>query len=215
MPNKAHHILLDGVFYLSINLMHAWVWSTPFPWILFIVFKLKLTSTLLSIPTKNVISATMSTNTRLRWILLRLQWRLYRHNIDRNARIKAIRDKLSPRYVITSNTTLSDTRLCKKKGKKTSIFIYVSKIMDNIKVAWWRLSNTFIVIFTTQQNSYSISHLLGTVTTLWLDSDGVVTVDNCQQHGDYSWSTVVTVLPTVNNGDQTITIQSLCSHFVL
>ena len=34
----------------------------------------------------------------------------------------------------------------------------------------------------TQQNSYSISHLLGTVTRQWLDSDGIVTVDNCQQH---------------------------------
>ena len=32
----------------------------------------------------------------------------------------------------------------------------------------------------TQQNSYSVSHLLGTVTTLWLDSDYVVTVDNCR-----------------------------------
>ena len=33
----------------------------------------------------------------------------------------------------------------------------------------------------TQENSYSISHLLGTVTTQWLDSDGVVTVDNCRR----------------------------------
>ena len=32
------------------------------------------------------------------------------------------------------------------------------------------------------QNYYSISHLLGTVTTQWLD--GVVTVVNCRQHGD-------------------------------
>ena len=38
----------------------------------------------------------------------------------------------------------------------------------------------------TQQNSYSISHLLGTVTTQWLDSDGIVTVDNCRQHSDYT-----------------------------
>ena len=38
----------------------------------------------------------------------------------------------------------------------------------------------------TQQNSYSNSHLLGTVTAQWLDSDGVVTVDNCRQQGDYT-----------------------------
>ena len=44
-----------------------------------------------------------------------------------------------------------------------------------------------------EQNCYSISHLLGLVTTQWLDSDGVVTVDNCWQHGDY-------------------TIDRLCSH---
>ena len=47
----------------------------------------------------------------------------------------------------------------------------------------------------TQQNSYSASHLLDTVTTQWLDS-------NC----------VVTVLPAVNNDDYTITVQSPCSH---
>ena len=48
----------------------------------------------------------------------------------------------------------------------------------------------------TQQNSYSISHLLGTVITQWLDSDSIVTIDNCQQHSD--WATngcVATVLP--------------------
>ena len=37
----------------------------------------------------------------------------------------------------------------------------------------------------TQEISYSISHLLDTVITQWLDSDSVVTVDNCQQHGDW------------------------------
>ena len=37
-----------------------------------------------------------------------------------------------------------------------------------------------------QQTSYSISHLRSTVTTWWLDSDSVVTVDNCQQQGDYT-----------------------------
>ena len=50
--------------------------------------------------------------------------------------------------------------------------------------------------YLTQQNSYSISHLLGTVTTQWLDSDGVVSVVNCRQHGDH--------------GDYTV--DQLCSH---
>ena len=31
-----------------------------------------------------------------------------------------------------------------------------------------------------------IHSLPGAVTTQWLDSDGVATVDNCQQHSDYS-----------------------------
>ena len=65
----------------------------------------------------------------------------------------------------------------------------------------------------TQQNSYSISHLLGTVTTKWLDSDSVVTVVNCWQHGDYTAiGSLLTVLLAVVNGDYTVTVQSLCSH---
>ena len=48
-------------------------------------------------------------------------------------------------------------------------------------------------IIITQQNYYSISHLLGTVTTQWLDRDDVVIVDNCQQHSEY-------------------TVDQLCSH---
>ena len=43
------------------------------------------------------------------------------------------------------------------------------------------------------------------VTTQWRDSDGVVTVDNCQQHGDYTVD-LVTVLPAVNNGDYAVTV---------
>ena len=39
---------------------------------------------------------------------------------------------------------------------------------------------------TTQQKSYFISHLLVTVTTQWLNSDGVVTVVNYRQHNDYT-----------------------------
>ena len=65
----------------------------------------------------------------------------------------------------------------------------------------------------TQENSYSISHLLATVTTQWLEGDGVVTVHNCQQHGDYTAiGSSVTMLPAVVNYDYTITVQSLCSH---
>ena len=71
-----------------------------------------------------------------------------------------------------------------------------------------------LAITRTQENSYFISHQLGTVTT-WLDSDGVVIVNNCQQHGDWAANgSVVTVLPAVNNGDYTVTVQSLCSHWV-
>ena len=40
-----------------------------------------------------------------------------------------------------------------------------------------------------QQNSYSIGHLLVTVTTQWPDTDSIVTTDNCQQHSDYAAST--------------------------
>ena len=65
----------------------------------------------------------------------------------------------------------------------------------------------------TQQNSYSISHQLGTVTTRWLDSDSVVTVGNCQEHGDSAANgSVVTVLPAVSTADYTVTVQLLCSH---
>ena len=42
----------------------------------------------------------------------------------------------------------------------------------------------FFVFFGGGSELNSLSHLLGTVTTQCLDSDGVVTVDNCRQHGD-------------------------------
>ena len=65
----------------------------------------------------------------------------------------------------------------------------------------------------TQQISYSISHLLGTVTILWLDSDCIVTVDSCRQHGDYNAiGSSVTVLPAVVNRHYTVTIQSQRSY---
>ena len=67
--------------------------------------------------------------------------------------------------------------------------------------------------YCTQQNSYSIGHLLGTVTTQWLHSDGVVIGVNCRQHGDYTAiGSSVTVPPAVVNSDYTVTVQSLCSH---
>ena len=69
----------------------------------------------------------------------------------------------------------------------------------------------------TQQNNYSISHLLGTVTAQWLDSDNEVTVDNCRQHGDYTVDQLCsqsrhTMLLAIVNSDYTVTVQSLCSH---
>ena len=66
-----------------------------------------------------------------------------------------------------------------------------------------------------QQNSYSISHLLDIVTTRWLDSDSEGTVDNCRQHCDYTpIGSLVAVLPAVINGDYAVTLQSPCSHCV-
>ena len=44
-----------------------------------------------------------------------------------------------------------------------------------------------------------------------LDSDSVITANNCQQHGDGA----VTMLPVVINGVYTVTVQSLCSHCIL
>ena len=59
----------------------------------------------------------------------------------------------------------------------------------------------------TQQNSISVSHLLDTVTTRWLDSDSVVTIANCQQHSDWAAiGSVVTVLPAVTDSDYTTTV---------
>ena len=48
---------------------------------------------------------------------------------------------------------------------------------------------------TTQQSSFSISHLLGTVTTLWLDRDCAVTVDNCRHSGDWAANGSVVTAP--------------------
>ena len=57
-----------------------------------------------------------------------------------------------------------------------------------------------------QQNSYSISHLLGTVTTRWLESDSVVTVANYRQHADRAANDgIANALPVVSNGEFTVT----------
>ena len=45
----------------------------------------------------------------------------------------------------------------------------------------------------------SISHLLGTVTTQWLDSDGLVIVDNRQQHGDYTVDQLCMTTPSLSS----------------
>ena len=58
-----------------------------------------------------------------------------------------------------------------------------------------------------------LHHVRSTVTTQWLQHDSVVTFDNCRQHGDWTtqlFNCVVSVLLAVNNGDDTITVQSLC-----
>ena len=81
---------------------------------------------------------------------------------------------------------------------------------------WLNEYFTFLLICppkTTHQNSYSFSHLLRTVTTRWLDSDSVVITANCWQHGDWiANGSLVTMLPTVNNGNNTVTVKSPCSH---
>ena len=72
--------------------------------------------------------------------------------------------------------------------------------------------NKQVAIFT-QQNSFSISPLLSTVTKWWLDSDSVVNIANWWQHGDWAVNgSVVTVLPAVNNIDYIVTAQSPGSH---
>ena len=72
-------------------------------------------------------------------------------------------------------------------GVNPCLYICITKLklaMASVKI--WHLTCT-------QQNSYSISHLLCTVTTLWLDSD---CVDNkCQQSGNWAGNgSVVTSL---------------------
>ena len=61
------------------------------------------------------------------------------------------------------------------------------------------------------QNSYSISQYAA-LWLLWLESGGVVTIVNCQQHSDWAANdSVLTLLPAINS-DYTITFQSPSSH---
>ena len=92
------------------------------------------------------------------------------------------------------------------------IIVLSMKIAD---ICWSSLNRQACVI---QQNSYSISHLLETVTAWWQDSDSVVTVDNCQQHSNLSCAangSVFTVLLAVNNCDYSVTVLSPCTHCLL
>ena len=96
-------------------------------------------------------------------------------------------------------------------SKHPGALIFFQKSLKKIDIIYAK--KVYIVWQTyTQQNSYSISHLLGTVTTLWSDSDCVVTVDNCRQSSDYNTAngSPVTALPAVVNGDYTVTVQSQC-----
>ena len=71
----------------------------------------------------------------------------------------------------------------------------------------------FIIIIITQQKSYSISHLLGTLTTWWLVSHTVVTVAYCRQHSNWAANgNVATLLSAVINGDYTVTIWLHCDY---
>ena len=63
---------------------------------------------------------------------------------------------------------------------------------------------------------FLFSHLLRTVTTLWLVSDCVVTVYNCRQSGDYTAiGSSVIALSAVVNSHFTVTTQSLSYHSVV
>ena len=65
-------------------------------------------------------------------------------------------------------------------------------------------SSTKVNCFINEASSnYTAKPLPVTYQTQWLDSDSmIVTVDNCQQHGDWvANGSVVTILPEVNNSD--------------
>ena len=88
------------------------------------------------------------------------------------------------------------------------------RIINNSVLNVYKEKQHFIEQENTQQDSYSIPHLLDTVTKQWLDSDSVVTVVKCWQHGDYTANgSYVNLLLAVINSDYTVIVQSLCSYF--
>ena len=58
-----------------------------------------------------------------------------------------------------------------------------NNLLQNLKGLNYIYYNIYLG-YTFTANSFSISHLGSTVTTWWLDSDSVVTVDNFQQYVD-------------------------------
>ena len=78
----------------------------------------------------------------------------------------------------------------------------------------WNL-NCSVACWRSELGKYTVKLLFHqslrcTVTTWWLDSDGIV---NYGQHGDWAANgSVVTLIPAVHDGDTT---QSLCSHRVV
>ena len=83
-----------------------------------------------------------------------------------------------------------------KKLSRCLTCVCLSRVKaETLKICCWILTwyvmqgmqTDFIAFKLSQQNSYSVSYLLGTVTGLWLDSNcNCVTVDNCRQSGDYT-----------------------------
>ena len=70
--------------------------------------------------------------------------------------------------------------------QNSSLFLYKGIGDSWFFLFFWACSSFSVglqVYACTQQNTYSISHLHGTVTTQWLDSDSVVTFDNWQVSG--------------------------------
>ena len=111
-------------------------------------------------------------------------------------------------YLIKSTLIFADVLRVRLVGQISPVN---PSCLVNTDVCLWNL----ICQRYTQQNSYSISHPLGAMTTQWLDSESEVIIDNCRQHGDYTAiSSLFTMLPAVQNSDYTITFQSPCSHCV-
>ena len=65
--------------------------------------------------------------------------------------------------------------------------VVISDINSNIQLYQLTSTNETKHLCVHIKTIYFISHLQDTVTTQWLDSDSVVTVDNCWQHNDCHW----------------------------